>query len=161
MDVGCVRLTERFLRSDPPRQGEVDAAVAAIRAELDRAVQEVPELGAIGAGDRLIGLAGTVSTLAMLQLGLRSYVREQIHHAVLTRMAVEQWRHVLGSESVATRSRRASLPDGRQDVIFGGVLVLDEVMRRLRLKECLVSESDILDGLVLSLRPQGSHSQRI
>jgi exopolyphosphatase/guanosine-5'-triphosphate,3'-diphosphate pyrophosphatase len=127
--------------------------VAAIDAELDRAVHAIPGLGTLGSGDRLVGLAGTVSTLAMLELNLSEYRRDRVHHAVLSRRAVERWCDVLGAETIATRARRVSLPEGRQDVIFGGALILREVMRRFRLSDCLVSESDILDGLVLSLRP--------
>jgi exopolyphosphatase/guanosine-5'-triphosphate,3'-diphosphate pyrophosphatase len=153
MDVGCVRLTERYLPGDPPSAHEVSAAVGAIRAELDRAVGAIPELGHPELGDRLVGLAGTVSTLAMLELDLSEYQRARIHHAVLARSAVERWCDVLGAETIATRARRKSLPEGRQDVIFGGALILREVMRRFGVSDCLVSESDILDGLVLSLRP--------
>jgi exopolyphosphatase/guanosine-5'-triphosphate,3'-diphosphate pyrophosphatase len=155
MDIGCVRLTERYLYGDPPLDHEVRAAEAAIGEELARAVRVVPALGSLGAGDRLVGLAGTVSTLAMLELGLSAYDRARIHHSVLTRGAVERWCTVLGAETVAQRARRYSLPAGREDVIFGGALVLREAMRRLHVRECLVSESDILDGLVLSLRPDG------
>jgi exopolyphosphatase / guanosine-5'-triphosphate,3'-diphosphate pyrophosphatase len=151
MNIGCVRLTERFLGTDPPTVVEVTTARTAIDDELDRAVRAIPEVAAIGPGYRLIGLAGTVSTLAMLELGLCSYDRDAIHHAVLPRGAVERWCRVLGAETIATRASRQSLPEGRQDVIFGGALVLDAVMRRLEMAECLVSESDILDGLVLSL----------
>jgi exopolyphosphatase / guanosine-5'-triphosphate,3'-diphosphate pyrophosphatase len=158
MEIGCVRLTERFLRSDPPREDEVAAARAAIGAELDRAVQVVPELARIGGNDRLVGLAGTVSTLAVLDLELPSYDRDQIHLAVLTRAAVEHWCQVLGAESIATRALRDNLPEGRRDVIFGGVLVLAQVMRRLAQQECVVSEADILDGLVLSLCPGARRS---
>jgi exopolyphosphatase / guanosine-5'-triphosphate,3'-diphosphate pyrophosphatase len=160
LDIGCVRLTERFLRSDPPGDDEVASAHHAIDAELDRAFRVIPELGAIGPGDRLIGLAGTVSTLAMLELGLSSYDRDAIHHFELSRGAVERWCRVLGDESIATRAKREGLPEGRQDVIFGGALVLGAVMRRLRVPECVVSESDILDGLVLSLSPAGSRQHR-
>jgi exopolyphosphatase/guanosine-5'-triphosphate,3'-diphosphate pyrophosphatase len=151
-DIGCVRLTERYLPRDPPSTHEVSAAVDAIGTELDRAVGAVPDFGNLGPGDRLVGLAGTVSTLAMLELDLSEYRRDRIHHAVLSRPAVERWCDVLGAETVATRARRKSLPEGRQDVIFGGALILREVMRRFGASDCLVSESDILDGLVLSLR---------
>jgi exopolyphosphatase/guanosine-5'-triphosphate,3'-diphosphate pyrophosphatase len=151
-DIGCVRLTERYLPRDPPSTHEVSAAVDAIGTELDRAVGAVPDFGNLGPGDRLVGLAGTVSTLAMLELDLSEYRRDRIHHAVLSRAAVERWCDVLGAETVATRARRKSLPEGRQDVIFGGALILREVMRRFGASDCLVSESDILDGLVLSLR---------
>jgi len=153
MDIGCVKLTERFLQGDPPRPGEVTAAVTAIDDELDRATRAIPELDGLDRNDRLIGLAGTVSTLALLELGLERYDRDRIHHARLTRAAVDRWCGVLGAETVAQRARRVGLPEGRQDVIFGGALILQRVMGRLRQEECLVSESDILDGLVLSLCP--------
>ena len=116
MDVGCVRLTERYLADDPPGAEAVSAAVAVIRAELDRAVGGVPELGTLGAGDRLVGLAGTVSTLAMMELGISRYRRDLIHHVVLSRAAVERWCDVLGSESMATRAlpeESSRGPEGR------------------------------------------------
>ncbi len=152
LDIGCVRLTERFLHGDPPTVPEVADAVRAIGAELDRATQAVPPLAEEGRAMRLVGLAGTVSTLASLELGLAEYDRDRIHHAVLPLEAVERWCDVLGEEPVAERARRPGLPRGRQDVIFGGALVLREVMLRLRMPECIVSEADILDGLVMSLR---------
>jgi exopolyphosphatase / guanosine-5'-triphosphate,3'-diphosphate pyrophosphatase len=152
LDIGCVRLTERFLRGDPPGVDEVQAAVAAIAAELDRATEVIPALARPDAGRRLVGLAGTVSSLVSLELGLADYDRDRIHHAILTRAAVDRWCDVLGSEPVAQRARRAGLPEGRQDVIFGGALVLREVMDRFGFEQCTASESDILDGLVRSLR---------
>jgi exopolyphosphatase/guanosine-5'-triphosphate,3'-diphosphate pyrophosphatase len=156
LDIGCVRLTERYLRSDPPTPEEVAAAVQAIAAELDRAQGAVPPLADLGPTARLVGLAGTVSTLASLELGLAEYDRERIHHAVLTAEAVGRWCDILGAERVEERGRRPGLPVGRQDVIFGGALVLREVMGRLRVQTCIVSESDILDGLVGSLQGQGA-----
>jgi exopolyphosphatase/guanosine-5'-triphosphate,3'-diphosphate pyrophosphatase len=160
LDIGCVRLTERYLPSDPPSADETSAAVAAIGAELNRAVRMVPELHDLSQGARLVGLAGTVSTLAMLELHLVAYERARIHHAVLTSKAVERWCDVLGAESVASRAKRTGLPEGRQDVIFGGALILREVMRRWQFENCLVSESDILDGLVLTLLPRRSDAGR-
>jgi exopolyphosphatase / guanosine-5'-triphosphate,3'-diphosphate pyrophosphatase len=151
MDIGCVRLTERFLLSDPPAGQEVTGAVDAIMTALDAAEQNIPELVSADPGV-LVGLAGTVSTLASLELGLEEYDRDLIHHALLALPAVQRWCDLLGAETVAERGKRPGLPEGRQDVIFGGVLVLREVMRRLRMPECIVSEADILDGLVMSLR---------
>jgi exopolyphosphatase/guanosine-5'-triphosphate,3'-diphosphate pyrophosphatase len=153
LDIGCVRLTERFLRSDPPTAPEVEDAVGAIDAELDRAMQVIPELAATHPMTRLVGLAGTVSTLASLELGLEDYDRDRIHGAVLTGESVAHWCEVLGAERVAERARRPAIPEGRQDVIFGGALVLKVVMRRFGVSECTVSESDILDGLVMSIQP--------
>jgi len=151
MDVGCVRLTERILRSDPPTASQVAQAVDTIGTELASAELVMPELAHLGP-TRLVGLAGTVSTLASLELGLADYDRELIHHAELSLEAVERWCDVLAGETFADRAQRPGLPNGRQDVIFGGALVLRELMRRLELHTCIVSESDILDGLVMSLR---------
>ncbi len=158
LDIGCVRLTERYLHSDPPTPGEVAATVQAVDAELERAREVIPLLADLGPAGRLVGLAGTVSTLASLELGLAEYDRDRIHHAVLPLEAVERWCDVLGEEPVAERARRPGLPRGRQDVIFSGALVLREVMRRFGLQECIVSESDILDGLVMSLREPAPRS---
>jgi len=158
LDIGCVRLTERFLRGDPPTAPEVAGAVGAVERELDRAVREIPQLARADGASHLIGLAGTVSTLASLELGLTHYDRDRIHGAVLTGDAVGRWCAVLGAERVAERALRAEIPAGRRDVIFGGALVLNEVMTRFGQSECLVSESDILDGLVMSMQP--SHRSR-
>ena len=152
LDIGCVRLTERFLRADPPSEGQVADAVSAIERELDRATHSIPSLGKLGRHDRLVGLAGTVSTLAMLELGLSDYDRDRIHHSTLTLAAVEKWCAVLGAERVRDRARRPAIPEGREDVIFGGALVLRQTLERFGLAECTVSEADILDGLVHSIR---------
>jgi exopolyphosphatase/guanosine-5'-triphosphate,3'-diphosphate pyrophosphatase len=153
LDIGCVRLTERFLRDDPPSPAQVADAVGEITLELKRAARVVPALATLGPRDRLVGLAGTVSTLAALELGLTEYDRERIHHSVLSLDAVKRWCDVLGGERTWERSERPAIPQGRVDVIFGGALVLRECMQRFGLTECVVSESDILDGLVQSLRP--------
>jgi exopolyphosphatase/guanosine-5'-triphosphate,3'-diphosphate pyrophosphatase len=152
LDIGCVRLTERFLHGDPPTAAETQAAEQAIGAELGRATAAIPALADSGRSRQLVGLAGTVSALAGLELGLAAYDRARIHHAVLTIDAVARWCDVLGAEPAAERGRRLGLPEGRQDVIFGGALVLREVMRRFALGRCTVSEADILDGLVMSMR---------
>ncbi|HUZ09409.1 MAG TPA: Ppx/GppA phosphatase family protein [Acidimicrobiales bacterium] len=150
--LGCVRLTERHLRHDPPTAAELAAAVAAIGSELDRAVAAVPALGALRSGSRLLGLAGTVSTLTMLDRRLDRYERDRVHHAVLDLAAVTHWCGVLAGEPAAARARRPGMDPGREDVIVGGAMVLREVMERFGFDRCLVSEADILDGLVLSLR---------
>jgi exopolyphosphatase / guanosine-5'-triphosphate,3'-diphosphate pyrophosphatase len=152
LDIGCVRLTERFLHADPPNPAEVTQAVQAIGAELDRAAASIPPLDDTARTRQLVGLAGTVSTLASLELGLDEYDGARIHHAVLTEESVGRWCEVLGGEPVAQRALRPGLPVGRQDVIFGGALVLREVMRRFAFSRCTVSETDILDGLILSMQ---------
>jgi exopolyphosphatase / guanosine-5'-triphosphate,3'-diphosphate pyrophosphatase len=152
MNLGCVRLTERCLLHDPPTAAEEAAAVEVIADELSRACLVAPVFEDLPSTRRLIGLAGTVSTLAALDLGLADYDRDAIHHSVLSFDAVARWCRDLGKETYGERAGRRGMSAGRHDVILGGALVLREVMRRFSFDDCLVSESDILDGLVLSQR---------
>ena len=152
VDIGCVRLTERYLHSDPPAAAEIAAAVNDIGAALDRVAGALP----VRAARTLVGLAGSVTTVAALALRLPHYDAAQIHHArISARQVAEQSRGLLGQ----TREQRASLPvmhPGRVDVIGGGAMILDEVMRRFGFAEVLVSEHDILDGIAWSLAEGGS-----
>jgi exopolyphosphatase/guanosine-5'-triphosphate,3'-diphosphate pyrophosphatase len=148
LDIGCVRLTERFFHHDPPLGREVAEARAFVEAEVGRARTGLP---ALGEGGVLIGLAGTVSTVAALEQGLAHYRRDRIHHATLSREQVDVWRERLAGENRQARLARAGMVEGRADVIVGGVLVLSAVMAGFGCGECLVSEDDILDGIVASL----------
>jgi exopolyphosphatase/guanosine-5'-triphosphate,3'-diphosphate pyrophosphatase len=148
LDIGCVRASERFFRHDPPEQAELDAAGRAIRPLLQGARLRLP---VVPSGGTLIGLAGTVSTLAGLQNGVTVYDRVRIHHTVLDRADVEQWLILLASEGSADRLGRSELMRGRQDVILGGTLILSATMATFDCGRCLVSEDDILDGLAASL----------
>lgn len=152
LDLGCVRLTERHLTHDPPLAEELVAADATIDSELARAVQAVPELERLRPGSRLVGLAGTVSTLAMLDQDLTEYEWDRVHGSVLESQAVERWVDVLAGEPAASRASRPGMVPGREDVIVGGAMVLRAVMQRFGFARCIVSEADILDGLVASLR---------
>jgi exopolyphosphatase/guanosine-5'-triphosphate,3'-diphosphate pyrophosphatase len=147
MDVGCVRLTERHLIDDPPTASQIASAREDIEAALDQALAVVPAALAVTA----IGLAGSVTTVAALALGLQTYDPEVIHLSRLTAALVDD---VAERLLAMTRAERAALPvmhPGRVDVIGGGALVLQTVVRRLGLTEVLVSESDILDGIALSI----------
>jgi exopolyphosphatase/guanosine-5'-triphosphate,3'-diphosphate pyrophosphatase len=148
LDVGCVRITERFLSTDPLPDTAVENARSAVRDLVGDVRDRFPAL----VPGRLIGLAGTVSTLASLEAGLSVYDREKIHHAVLSREVVESWLARLAAEGVAERAAHPGMVPGRADVILGGVVVLAVVMDTFDRSTCLVSESDILDGLVASLR---------
>lgn len=147
LQLGCVRLSERFFRDDPPTERERDEAVAEVAAQLESAVASHPRYRDT---HRLVALAGTVTTLASLQLGLDEYDRDRTHHLVLSAEDVAGWFHRLASEPAAARLARPGMVPGREDVIVGGALILDAVMRRFGFGECLVSEADILDGLVAS-----------
>jgi exopolyphosphatase/guanosine-5'-triphosphate,3'-diphosphate pyrophosphatase len=149
IDVGCVRITERFLTSDPPDAGELSDALTVVRTYLDDVVREVP---ATMQAHRMVGLAGTITTMAAVEMGLADYDRDRIHHFVLTRAAAEDVFRTLATEPREARGHNPGLEQGRVDVIVGGALVVVAVMRHFGFDECLVSEADILDGLVASLR---------
>ncbi len=149
LDVGCVRVTERFVHHDPPRATELAEARRAVDAALTDAEHRLP---ALDRGGLLVGLAGTVSTLAALDQKLARYDRAAVHHAVLGRAVVAHWLETLAAEDSRSRLARPGMVEGRADVIVGGVLILDAVMARFDRDACLVSEDDILDGLAASLR---------
>ena len=148
VDVGCVRLTERHLQDDPPTAEQVTAARADVDAALARAAEVVP----VSQARTTVGLAGSVTTVAALALGLPSYQPERIH---LSRLSARDVRAVTDRLIGMTRAERAALPvmhPGRVDVIGGGALVLLAVVERFGLEEVLVSEADILDGIALSVQ---------
>ena len=148
LQVGCVRVTERFLISDPPTPAELQSAEVMVNALLEQAIVEQPRFLA---ARRLVGLAGTVTTLASLEMGLEVYDRDRVHHAVLSASHVNDWYRTLASEVTAARLDRAGMVAGREDVIVGGALILSAIMTRFGFDECLVSESDILDGMAAGL----------
>jgi exopolyphosphatase/guanosine-5'-triphosphate,3'-diphosphate pyrophosphatase len=147
LDIGCVRITEQFLHSDPPAPEELSNAVAVVRdlvADVPRVIPGAQEAAT------LVGLAGTVSTVAAVEQGIPEYDPEKIHHFVLTREAAEDVFRTLATESAAQRAHNPGLEAARVDVIVGGIAVLVGVFRVLGFDAMLVSEADILDGLVRS-----------
>jgi exopolyphosphatase/guanosine-5'-triphosphate,3'-diphosphate pyrophosphatase len=147
VDVGCVRLTERHLHGDPPTADEIGSSEADIRAALAEVAAAVP----VGEAATLVGLAGSVTTVAALALRLPAYDAESIHGS---RIPVGAVRSVTAGLLTATRERRAASPvmhPGRVDVIGAGALVLRVVMDAFALDEVVVSEHDILDGIALRL----------
>lgn len=151
LDVGCVRVTERFLRHDPPAGSELEEADSHVDRVLEGARRRLP---ALAPGGPVVGLAGTVSTLAALDQGLSDYDRARIHHARLDRGRIDRWLAILGAENAAARLGRAGMVEGRADVIVGGVLILSRLMTAFDRSACLVSEDDILDGLAASLQDE-------
>ncbi|MDZ4827207.1 MAG: Ppx/GppA phosphatase family protein [Actinomycetota bacterium] len=148
VDIGCVRLTEQFLTSDPPAPEELSQALSVVRDHLADVDREVP--GAAGA-KTLVGTAGTAWTMGAVELGVGPGESERIHHFRLTRAAAEDVYRTLATEPIATRRHNPGLEEGRVDVIVGGAIVIVAVMRHFRFDEMLVSEADILDGLALSI----------
>jgi exopolyphosphatase/guanosine-5'-triphosphate,3'-diphosphate pyrophosphatase len=147
IDVGCVRMTERHLRSDPPTAEEIARVEADLAAALDVVARAVP----VGAARTLVGVAGSVTTVAAMALGLPAYDPSVLHGAVVTLDQVEQ---VTEQLLTMTRAERAALPfmhEGRVDVIGGGAMVLRALMRAYDQHEVIASETDILDGIVYRL----------
>ena len=148
LELGSVRLTEKHLASDPPAPEELTNAIAEASGLYDDLLREVPEAHA---ARTVIGVAGTVTTVAAVEIGLAEWDRDALHHFALTRAAAEDVFRTLATESLADRVHNPGLEEARADVIVGGCCALVALYRTLGLEEVLVSEADVLDGLVLDL----------
>jgi exopolyphosphatase / guanosine-5'-triphosphate,3'-diphosphate pyrophosphatase len=146
LDIGSVRLTERFLHSDPPTDEELEACAHAVRALLAERVPDDVRASASSA----IGVAGTITSLAALDLALDEYDRERVHGHVLTLGALERQLEWLASIPVEERQRIQPLDPERAPVIVAGVVIVREIVDFLGLEGLEVSERDILDGAALA-----------
>jgi exopolyphosphatase / guanosine-5'-triphosphate,3'-diphosphate pyrophosphatase len=147
MDIGCVRLTERYLHSDPPAEAEVKNATA----DIDRALDNVAAAIAVQEASTLVGLAGSVTTVTAIALGLARYDPGRTHHARISAGLVHAVTTQLLTQTRQERAAIASLHPGRVDVIGAGALVLDRVLARFGFAELVASEHDILDGIAWSI----------
>ena len=145
MDVGSVRMTERHLHDDPPSDAQVAAAVADVRAAIDAARRDVP----LDPDVTFVGVAGTVTTLAALVLGLERYDRAAVHGTILTAGQVAEVTEKLLRLGHDERAAHAVIHPGRVDVIAGGALVLRTLIEQIGVDAVTVSEHDILDGIAL------------
>ena len=145
LDIGSVRVTERFLKSSPPTADELAEAEAYVDGLLDGS--DVP-FGGIGSW---IGVAGTATTLAGVYLQLAQYDRAQVHGSVIPRAGLAELLARLSRLTVAEIRALPSMHPGRADVITGGTLIASRVAARTPVPEMIVSESDILDGIALEL----------
>lgn len=146
VDMGCVRMTERHLHADPPEAHEIAALEDDVRELLENVKKAVP----VERAKKVIGLAGTITALGCMQKGLTSYDPRLTHHMTLTRDDVERLVLQLSRASVAERRKLLAEPK-RAEVIVGGALVLATLLRTFDIRELMVSETDILDGLAASL----------
>jgi exopolyphosphatase/guanosine-5'-triphosphate,3'-diphosphate pyrophosphatase len=144
LDIGSVRLTERHLAGDPPTAGQV----AAVRADIDAALDSCRVDPALAS--TLVGVAGTVTTVAAGTLGLAHYDRSRVHGAVLNRDAVQATIEALIAMTVGERRELGYMHPGRADVIGAGALILERILLRTGVGTVTVSESDILDGIAWS-----------
>ncbi|MBZ3908636.1 MULTISPECIES: Ppx/GppA phosphatase family protein [Streptomyces] len=152
VDIGCVRLTERHLVRDgvvvdPPAPEQIAAIRADIEAALDLAERSVP----LGEAHTLVGLAGSVTTLSSIAQDLPAYDSVAIHHSRISHDRVREITEWLLRSTHAERAAVPSMHPGRVDVIAAGALVLLSIMERIGAAEVVVSEHDILDGIAWSL----------
>lgn len=150
LDIGCVRMLEKHLHSDPPAPEELEALREEVRGEIEPIVDDL----AVPSGARLVGVAGTVTQLAALKAGIPVYDPDVTHHAVLSHGDVRMLARRLESLTYGQRKRIKGLDPGRADVIVAGVEILLCVMEVFDMAEVLTSEKDILDGLVIQLLAQ-------
>jgi exopolyphosphatase/guanosine-5'-triphosphate,3'-diphosphate pyrophosphatase len=152
VDVGCVRMTERHLHDDPPTAEQIAAARADVEAAVALAGETVP----LAEARTLVGLAGSVTTVAAMAMDLPAYDRDRIHHSRIPSADV----HRVADRLLAmTRADRAALPfmhPGRVDVIGAGALVLAVLLENVPVDDVVVSEHDILDGIAWSVVEKGA-----
>jgi exopolyphosphatase / guanosine-5'-triphosphate,3'-diphosphate pyrophosphatase len=147
LEIGCVRLFERHLHSEPPTAAEVAALRADVAAHLDR----VGEVLDPAAAERVVGVAGTVTTVTAIALGLEAYDPWRIHLATVDAAEVAAAAAKLAAMTVAERAALPVMARGREDVIAAGALLLDELVQRFQIQQVVASEADILDGVLLGL----------
>ena len=148
VDMGSVRFMEQFFINDPPKPEELSGAIQVARLHLD----DIDRDHAImGTAKSVVGVAGTITTIAAVEIGLEPYDPQIIDGFVLSRRAAEDVFRTLATESLEIRKYNPGLEAARADVIVAGCCILVAVMRHWELEECLVRESDLLDGLAFEL----------
>lgn len=148
VDLGCVRLTDQYVTVDPPAPEELHACISVTQAWIDDIVRDLP---AVATASTVIGVAGTVTTVAAVEIGTDGWDEDAVHHFVLERDAVEDVFRTLATEPREDRVHNPGLDPERADVIVAGTAVLVAIMRGLDLDEILVSVADILDGLIADM----------
>lgn len=151
LDLGCVRMLEKHLHSDPPTPGELEA----LRQDVTEMLEGARDVLEVPLGARVIGVAGTVTQLATLKAGIPVYDPDVNHHSILSHGDVRRLARRLASLPYEQRRNVKGLEAGRVDVIVAGAAILQCVMEVFDAAEVLVSEKDILDGLVLELLAAG------
>jgi exopolyphosphatase/guanosine-5'-triphosphate,3'-diphosphate pyrophosphatase len=146
--VGAVVVTENEFHRDPPRPEELTNAIGLVTDFLDDIVRDYPDLSS---ATRIIGVAGTIVTVAAVELGLKTFDASRLHGMTLTRSAAEDVFRTLATEPLRDRLHNPGLPPDRADIIVGGCCVLVAIMRKLRLDSITVSTRNILDGIVAEL----------
>ena len=150
INIGSVRLRERFLHDDPPTVEQIDDARKYVREALDSCPVDV------AAARTVIGVAGTVTSLSAIGQNLTDYDRAKVHRSVLTVGQISDLAGKLLSSTVDEVEQMGPLKRRRAEVLCGGAVIIDEVCRRATAGKLVVSETDILDGMALAMLAQGS-----
>jgi exopolyphosphatase/guanosine-5'-triphosphate,3'-diphosphate pyrophosphatase len=150
---GAVNLTEAELHRDPPRPEELTNAISLVSDAIDDVAHNYPLMGQI---DRVVGVAGTIVTVAAVEVGQKTFDPSALYKLKLSREAVEDVFRTLATERLSDRVFNPGLPRDRADIIVGGCCVLVAVMRRLQISEIVVSQYNLLDGLISELRKKTS-----
>ncbi len=163
LPLGAVYLAERYVAADPPALDEVAALRQAIRMELERAenVRQSLPLGAGSRPEKLIGTAGTITTLAAMDQGMASYDPVKINGSILTRSAIDRIVQTLVRSSLSERRTLAGLEPGREDIILPGAIITQEIMERYAYREMLVSSGGLREGIVADLSAKQSQTTAI
>jgi exopolyphosphatase/guanosine-5'-triphosphate,3'-diphosphate pyrophosphatase len=146
--IGAVVITERELHHDPPRPEELTNAIGLAADLIEDIIRQRPE---VRGATRVIGVAGTIVTVAAVELGLHTFDAARLHGMSLPRSAVEDVFRTLATESLANRRHNPGLSEQRADIIVGGCCVLVAIMRKLHLNSITVSTRNILDGIAAEL----------
>jgi exopolyphosphatase/guanosine-5'-triphosphate,3'-diphosphate pyrophosphatase len=145
--IGSVRLTERYVHTDPPSFEELDRLDLAVTSVLHQVEDRIP----VHDARTLVLVAGSASTVQAISLGLVEYDPDLVHRSVLQRSDAEHVFRLLADMATEERRDIPVMPPGREDVIPAGASILVAVMRRWGFSEAIVSETDILDGLVYAM----------
>jgi exopolyphosphatase/guanosine-5'-triphosphate,3'-diphosphate pyrophosphatase len=150
---GAVNITEAELHRDPPRPEELTNAISLVSDAVDDIAHNYPLIGHV---ERVVGVAGTIVTVAAVEVGQKTFDPSALHKLKLSREAVEDVFRTLATEPLSDRVFNPGLPRDRADIIVGGCCVLVAVMRRLQISELTVSQYNLLDGLISELRKKTS-----
>ena len=150
---GAVNITEAELHRDPPRPEELTNAISLVSDAVDDVAHNYPLIGHV---ERVVGVAGTIVTVAAVEIGQKTFDPSALHKLKLSREAIEDVFRTLATEPLSDRVFNPGLPRDRADIIVGGCCVLVAVMRRLQISELIVSQYNLLDGLISELRKKTS-----
>jgi exopolyphosphatase/guanosine-5'-triphosphate,3'-diphosphate pyrophosphatase len=150
---GAVNITEAELHRDPPRPEELTNAISLVSDAVDDIAHNYPLIGHV---ERVVGVAGTIVTVAAVEVGQKTFDPSALHKLKLSREAIEDVFRTLATEPLSDRVFNPGLPRDRADIIVGGCCVLVAVMRRLQISELIVSQYNLLDGLISELRKKTS-----